>query len=135
MNSARSIAQFVQDCSRMANKMPGVPAIGAFLRKLYFLHSRQLFAVQRHQTAARRRKPFQLAELVNADCRLDVSKVVFEPGLEHLVIPFALFRVAVPGVFADAVQAQHPHAFGERGFVRRRPCRLRPWSGFWSHRS
>src|SRR5437667_8524466 len=59
-------------------------------------------------------EPLLLAELMNADRRLDVAQVVLEAAPRDLVVPVPRLRIPVPGVPADPVQAQNPHRLLER---------------------
>ena len=54
-------------------------------------------------------EPLQLSKLMDSDRRLDVAQVVLEPAGDDVVAPAAPLRIAVPGVLADAVEAQQPH--------------------------
>ncbi len=59
------------------------------------------------------RAPFdelvQLAQLVDAERRLNVAQVVLEAVRQHVVVPGSAFGVAVPRFVADTVQREHPH--------------------------
>src|SRR4051794_35725274 len=55
---------------------------------------------------------------MDADRRLDVAEVVLESALDDVVLPAAAFRVPVPGITADAVQAEELHPLFQRGIVR-----------------
>src|ERR1035437_5862769 len=102
-------AQFIQPEANHI-EVPRMAASQVVRRKDQFLRARQRLIVMARVLGAPFDEAFQLAQLMDADRRLDVAQVVFEPRLLHLVIPASILRVAVPGVLADAVQGEQQHS-------------------------
>ena len=48
---------------------------------------------------------WQGRKLVDADGGLNVTQVIFETTFRNLIVPVAFFRVSVPRIFANSVQA------------------------------
>ena len=100
-------------------EVPGVPAVTAVARRLHLLHVAQQVGIKPCEGGAALDEVIQLPQLVDAQRGLQVAQVVLESGLEHFVVPVAVFAVAVPGVLADAVEREDAHP------ARQAPC------GWW----
>jgi hypothetical protein len=100
-------------------QMPGVLRIAAHRGKLQFIQGRERFVIAPGDLCPPRVHPVQLAQLDQPDGRLDVTQVVLEAALDHLVVPAPALGVAIPGTPAHAVQGQHAHPLGQREGGRR----------------
>ena len=54
----------------------------------------------------------ELADLVDTDRSLNIRHRVVEAGGQDLVLGAALFRVAIPRVLTEPVEAEQPHSVG-----------------------
>jgi hypothetical protein len=77
----------------------------------------QLGGVGLRELAPRRVEALELGQLPQPERRLQVEHVVLPARLEHVVVRHAAAAEAIPGVLADAVEAQDAQPVGERGVV------------------
>jgi hypothetical protein len=93
--------------------MPGVPAMVPFFRRFHliecFKHGVVVFGI----CLPDRKEVFLFPELLYSDSRLDIAEVVFKSVLHDFVVPVALFGVAVPRIFADAMEAKNLHPISQ----------------------
>src|SRR5579883_1398371 len=98
-------------------EVPRMASIAALRRRFDFPDCGQAPGIDAGVCGPQGVEPLDLFELMDADGGLHVAEIVFEARLGDLVIPASLFAVAVPGVLADAMQAEHAHAVRQRGIV------------------
>src|SRR5262252_6772511 len=76
-------------------------------------HRREGGIVGLHNGASASPEALELRELSEPEGRLQVVHVVLEARAERLPVAIALTPVALPGIAADSVQAEHPDPLRE----------------------
>ena len=115
INSDRSISSR-SNFNRSAYRCQEWRQDGLRVGQLYLVEIPQELVVESSLSVSGFNEMFLLAQLMNANSRLNVTEIVLESTLDNLVVPIALFRIAVPRVFADTMQTQDTHLF-EQSFL------------------
>src|SRR5215813_7690235 len=86
-----------------------MPAVRRIRRYLDLSQPSETFVILVSVACTKTDELFLLRKLMYPDRRLKIAQIVFETTINDFVIPVSLLGITVPGILADAVQAEDLH--------------------------